>query len=111
VARRFPVRLVELPDNRGPSAARNAGLRATSADVIGWLDSDDLWLPDHVETVAGLLERFPSAGVAFGLMERFGTDQGLWRTFIPEYEPSDASHDSFEYTVSPICSTLVRRSL
>jgi len=48
-------------ENRGPAAARNAGLRATSAPVVAFLDSDDRWLPDHLEVLLELLERHPRA--------------------------------------------------
>lgn len=41
-ARQDPrVRLVELPSNVGPSAARNAGAKLASGPIIGFLDSDD----------------------------------------------------------------------
>jgi succinoglycan biosynthesis protein ExoW len=37
--------------NAGPSRARNAGLdHASDADYIAFLDSDDLWLPGHLQT-------------------------------------------------------------
>jgi len=35
--------------NAGLSAARNAGIRATSAPLIAFLDADDLWLPLKLE--------------------------------------------------------------
>ncbi|MGO4677616.1 glycosyltransferase family 2 protein [Bosea sp. 2YAB26] len=38
------IRLLRQP-NAGAAAARNTGVRATSADWIAFLDSDDLWLP------------------------------------------------------------------
>ena len=40
VARRFPVRVVELPENVGKGGAMMAGVRATDAPVILFLDAD-----------------------------------------------------------------------
>jgi glycosyltransferase involved in cell wall biosynthesis len=34
---------------------RNAALRDVNADIVCYLSDDDLWFPNHVETVAGLL--------------------------------------------------------
>jgi GT2 family glycosyltransferase len=34
------VRLVELPDNRGPSVSRNAALDLAAGDLVFWIDSD-----------------------------------------------------------------------
>jgi len=36
-------------ENRGPSAARNAGIRAASADLLTFLDSDDRFAPDKLK--------------------------------------------------------------
>jgi len=46
----FPIVIVEQA-NAGPGAARNHGLDETPADVeyIAFLDSDDRWLPGHLE--------------------------------------------------------------
>ena len=48
-------------ENLGPAVARNLGLRMASAPIVAFLDSDDLWLPDHLETVTGALARHPEA--------------------------------------------------
>ena len=36
-------------ENKGPNAARNAGLALSSADYVAFLDSDDVWLPEKLE--------------------------------------------------------------
>jgi len=43
-----PVRLVRQPQG-GPSAARNAGVAATSGEWIAFLDADDAWHPAKLE--------------------------------------------------------------
>lgn len=42
-----PVRVIRQP-NAGPSAARNRGIRESSSELIAFLDSDDLWLPEKL---------------------------------------------------------------
>jgi glycosyltransferase involved in cell wall biosynthesis len=55
------VRLVNQ-DNGGVSAARNRGIRETKSELIGFLDADDEWLPEFLQTVIALAERYPHAG-------------------------------------------------
>jgi glycosyltransferase involved in cell wall biosynthesis len=51
--------------NQGPAAARNVGVERSVGEYVSLLDSDDLWLPDYFETMAGVLEADPGAGLAY----------------------------------------------
>jgi glycosyltransferase involved in cell wall biosynthesis len=53
------IKLVELRENRGGNVARNAGVRAASAPLIAFLDSDDTYLPEKLERVVHEFERRP----------------------------------------------------
>jgi len=65
VAAHFPeIRSVRLT-GAGPGAARNAGVAVAGGNVIMFLDSDDLWLADHVQQLVNVLER--GFEVAYGV--------------------------------------------
>lgn len=58
--------------NAGVSAARNRGVAATQADLVAFLDADDEWLPDFLQTVVALIRRFPEAalwGTAYSMRQ------------------------------------------
>ncbi len=55
--------------HRGIPAARNAGLRRVSGDVIAFLDADDLWPARRLRAMAEELDREPSVDVLAGLVQ------------------------------------------
>ncbi|HUR76477.1 MAG TPA: glycosyltransferase family A protein [Acidimicrobiales bacterium] len=50
-ARFLPVTVVTTERNAGPAAARRLAIESSSSDLIALLDADDVWLPDHLESM------------------------------------------------------------
>lgn len=50
-------------ENRGLSAARNAGIRAAKGLYIGFLDGDDVWYPEKARSHVAILDRDASVGI------------------------------------------------
>jgi glycosyltransferase involved in cell wall biosynthesis len=48
------VRYLHHAENRGLPATRNTGIAAADAPWVALLDSDDLWTPDHLESLAAI---------------------------------------------------------
>ena len=60
IAAAFPdrrFRTVRQP-NAGPGAARNRGISETSGEIVAFLDADDAWASDYLETGLQLLEAY-----------------------------------------------------
>ncbi|WP_081447267.1 glycosyltransferase family 2 protein [Corynebacterium efficiens] len=51
--------LIVLPENQGPSTARNAGWKNATADFVAFLDADDSWHPSKLELQANTLQKNP----------------------------------------------------
>lgn len=59
VAAQFPTVILVRQPNAGLSAARNAGIRASSGDLLTFLDADDRLLPDAIQTGVERLTAHP----------------------------------------------------
>ncbi len=51
LAARYPFHIIDK-ENGGQGSARNAGVKASTSDYICFLDQDDFYLPNHIETLA-----------------------------------------------------------
>lgn len=50
-------------NNEGVSAARNRGVKEAKYNYVAFLDGDDEWFPEYLNTILGMIERFPDAGL------------------------------------------------
>jgi glycosyltransferase involved in cell wall biosynthesis len=59
------IRLIQLPESAGASAARNVGVNSTQCDWITFLDSDDQWLSQKHKLQKNALANHPQAVASF----------------------------------------------
>jgi glycosyltransferase involved in cell wall biosynthesis len=58
------LKVVSFP-NAGLSASRNRGIKLASGEFISFIDADDLWTPDKLESQFNALNKTPETGVAY----------------------------------------------
>lgn len=97
VARSYGGRVkVVTQVNQGPSAARNAGIAASTGELVAFCDSDDVQAPFRLAAHVHLLDRSPRAAVVAGelsLLEdgRVTEEYGLRKLWIgPTTRPFEA---------------------
>lgn len=62
-AQRDPrIRILRHPVNRGVAAARNTGIAAATAEVLAFIDSDDVWDEEKLASQLEIFERYPAVG-------------------------------------------------
>src|SRR5262249_50308938 len=79
VSRYTPRIQLHRQPRTGAGAARNHGVRLARAPVIAFLDGDDLWHRDHLETLMRLLENdreAVGAGSGMEILTREGRSTG-----------------------------------
>ena len=94
IAAAFPgVRYLRLPENRGASGARNAGIQQASGKYVALLDDDDEFLTHKLMVQVPVLEANPDVGVVYGQSVVTGSDKPL--LLWPESAPSGQVLEEF----------------
>lgn len=99
-------------ENKGLAAARNAGIQAARGEFVGFLDADDLWLPNFLQVLTPILEHEQYLGAVY-CGSQFIDSRGypLPQTITRTY-PADQLHNVLTGgDFFPAHSVLVRRSV
>ena len=75
--------------DKGQSDAINKGLKRATGDIVAWLNSDDLYLPDTLQTVATIFENNPEVDVVYGDVEQLYSNGHSDYYSVKEFEPFD----------------------
>jgi len=90
------VRLITLPENSGPSAARNTGLDAAKGEIIAYLDSDNAWDDRYLAAVAGAFETLPDADAVYsGILLYRNTDPSPFAVRYGHYHRALLENNNF----------------
>ena len=111
-----PPRLVAPGAPHGRARAANAGVGTAAGTWIAYLDDDDLFLPDHLETLVGALtgqDRFQAAFTGALLVHQVRAEDGTYREASrePIFDvPFNADRLVFSNTIPLLC-LMHKRSL
>ena len=80
------VRLIRNEVNRGPGFSRNEGVRKTTGNFLFFLDSDDVFYPNHVSVCVSALRADESVGYVFTCMK---VDMPMHPDWLPSLDESN----------------------
>ena len=78
-----PVRWVSKKD-KGQTDAVNQGICATDGEIIGWLNSDDIYYPGAVARVVEYLDRHPEIDVVYGMADHIDLEDQAFEHYPSE---------------------------
>jgi len=79
-------------ENKGPGAARNLGIKHARGEIISFLDSDDLWLSDHLKYVVEFFELYLEAGMVYTNSEIVFSDDSRRQDIDYSYKRIEIPH-------------------
>lgn len=78
-----PVRWVSKKD-KGQTDAVNQGIRATDGEIIGWLNSDDIYYPGAIASVVAYFNAHPDTDVVYGMADHIDLEDHAFESYPSE---------------------------
>lgn len=108
----YPYKLLKQ-ENKGPSAARNTGIRASESEWLVFADSDDMLLPKYLEYLLNAVT-VQNADMGFCHLKKFAGEQIL-PTFdvgklqVQRLTATEAMKQHYTSWIAPFCLILNRQ--
>jgi hypothetical protein len=98
--------------NRGPSSARNEGMRRAQGTFVTFLDSDDTWEPEYLESQLEVFRQYPDTDLVTGVARFRGgaRDRRPMRAFTPGH-PVLSLRDIIADDTAVFIMTIFRRKV
>lgn len=106
IAEEYPCRVVRLPGNQGPAAARNVGVAESTAPLLFFVDSDTALAPDAIENAVRAYHETPGAGMVQGV---YDTEPLYDDGFVEQYRVAFEHFDRRQSTATFLSCTLIPR--
>ncbi len=85
ILRQYKDRLQWVSEaDEGQSDAVNKGINKTSGDIIGWLNSDDIYYPDAVKKVLQFFADHPDVDVVYGASNEIDSNDKITGKYLTE---------------------------
>lgn len=111
------VRLVRGQVNRGHTAALNLGYPVSRGQIICFLDSDDVYIPDKIEKVVNRLKEKSNAGLVLNRLLSVDMDGNpiqeipFMTTFAEGWIAEQLLRNNGDWPVTPFCGINLRREV
>lgn len=78
-----PVRWISKKDN-GQADAVNQGICATDGEILGWLNSDDIYYPGAIANVVEFFDQNPDIDVVYGMADHIDLEDQAFESYPSE---------------------------